>query len=105
VKTAEQYQDEILLMYQETKSLDRKSMHTVLGEEAGYVGFFQDLLQDGYDRGLFTGDPRLSADIVAYLCAIVVLRRWNLRRRFSPDAVRTGVVEFILRGLGGRRET
>lgn len=100
LQTTEQYQDEILLMYQETKSLDRESLHAVLSREAEYVRFFEDILKAGYARGVFRGDPRLSADVLAYLCSILALRRWNLRRRFVSDEVVEGLTAFILRGLG-----
>lgn len=100
LKTIERYQDEILLMYQETKSLDRDSLHLVLAGEAEYVKFFEEILESGYQQGLFKGDPRLSADIITYLCALIVLRRWNLRRRFSAGEAIDGVIAFILRGLG-----
>lgn len=104
LKTTEQYGDEILLMYQETKSLDRASRRAVLSREAEYVRFFEDVLRAGYERGAFTGDPRLSADLIAYLCSIVALRRWNLRTRFSSEAVHDGLIRFILRALGVARE-
>ena len=104
LKTTEQYQDEILLMYQETKSLGRQSRRAVLSREAGYVKFFEDILSAGYDRGMFRGDPQLSADVIAYLCSILALRRWNLRSRFSSADVQEGLIEFILRGLGAARE-
>jgi AcrR family transcriptional regulator len=100
IRTTEQYQDEILLMYQETKSLDRQSLHAVLNREADYVRFFEDILRLGYERGVFKGDPRLSADIITYLCSILALRRWNLRRRFSSEEATEGLIAFILRGLG-----
>ena len=58
LKTTEEFQDEILLMYQESKSLDRTSRRAVLGREADYVAFFEEILQSGYRRGLFTGRPR-----------------------------------------------
>lgn len=106
LKTTEQYQDEILLMYQESKSLDRESLHAVLSREAEYVKFFEDILSAGCARGVFKGDPRLSADVIAYLCSILALRRWNLRRRFASDEILDGLIAFILRGLGvedGRR--
>lgn len=98
--TTEAYQDEILLMYQETKSLDRASRRAVLSREAEYVGFFEEILRDGYARGVFKGDPRLAADAIAYLCSIIALRRWNLRSRLSPAEVRAGLVAFISRALG-----
>ena len=100
IRTIERYQDEILLMYQETKSLDRDSLHHVLAGEADYVKFFEDLLETGYQQGVFQGDPRLSADIITYLCSLVALRRWNLRRRFAPDDAVEGLIAFVLRGLG-----
>lgn len=100
LETTERYQDEILLMYQETKSLDRESLHHVLAGEADYVRFFEDILRAGYDRGVFRGDPRLTADIITYLCSVVALRRWNLRQRFTRDEIADGLVSFILHGLG-----
>jgi hypothetical protein len=72
----------------------------VLSREAEYVRFFEDILRLGYERGVFKGDPRLSADIITYLCSILALRRWNLRRRFSSDEAREGMIAFMLRGLG-----
>ncbi len=104
LKTTEQYQDEILLMYQETKSLDRASQRAVLSREADYVRFFEDILRAGYERGVFTGHPQLSADIIAYLCSILALRRWNLRSRFSSAEAQDGLVQFVLRALGASNE-
>ncbi len=100
LQTIERYQDEILLMYQETKALDRDSLHLVLAGEAEYVKFFEEILEAGYQQGVFKGDPRLTADVITYLCSLIVLRRWNLRRRFSADEAIDGVIAFILRGLG-----
>jgi AcrR family transcriptional regulator len=100
IRTIERYQDEILLMYQETKSLDRDSLHHVLAGEADYVTFFEELLDAGYRKGVFKGDPRLSADIITYLCSLIALRRWNLRRRFAPESAVEGLIAFVLRGLG-----
>jgi AcrR family transcriptional regulator len=104
LKTTEQYQDEILLMYQETKSLDRGSQQAVLSREADYVRFFEDILRAGYERGVFTGHPQLSADIIAYLCSILALRRWNLRARFSSAEAQDGLIQFVLRALGASKE-
>jgi AcrR family transcriptional regulator len=100
LETIEHFQDEILLMYQETKSLDADSLHLVLAGEAEYVRYFEEILEAGYRQGAFKGEPRLSADIITYLCSLIVLRRWNLKRRFSPEATIDGVIAFILRGLG-----
>lgn len=104
LRTTEQFQDEILLMYQETKSLGRDSRHAVLSREAEYVKFFEAILRAGTERGAFRGDPQLSADAIAYLCSILALRRWNLRGRFSSAATQEELVQFMLRALGADRE-
>lgn len=100
LKTTEEFQDEILLMYQETKSLDRGSRRAVLDREADYVAFFEQILTSGSQRGLFKGDPRLAADAIAFLCSLVALRRWHLRPRFATAELQEGLVDFMLRALG-----
>jgi hypothetical protein len=87
-------------MYQETKSLDRRSLHAVLAREADYVSLWEDVLKAGHSRGWLKGDPRLAADLISLLCSIVALRRWSLSRRFSAPAVLDGLVAFVLRGVG-----
>ena len=101
LETTERYQDEILLMYQETKSLDRESLRHVLAGEADYVKFFEEILRAGYDQGAFRGDPRLTADIITYLCSVIALRRWNLRQRFTREEIADGLVavEVARQGL------
>lgn len=102
LETAHRYQDEVLLMYQETKSLSPASMHSVLKRESEYIAFFEQILMTGFERAVFRGDARLSADIVIFLCSIVALRRWSLSRRVPPDEAVEGIVSFIVRGLGAR---
>jgi AcrR family transcriptional regulator len=100
LETIKRYEDGVLLMYQETKSLDQESLHHVLAGEASYVKFFEDILDAGYRQGVFKGEPRLSDDVITYLCSLIALRRWNLRRRFTSDEAIDGLIAFILRGLG-----
>jgi AcrR family transcriptional regulator len=100
LETVRQFQDEVLLMYHESESLNPESLATVLQREADYVKYFEGILRPGYDSGRFKGNPPLAANIVVFLCAMLALRRWNLRRQFSDEEVIDGVVDFILRGLG-----
>src|SRR6266851_3484437 len=43
---------------------------------------------------------RLAANIVTFLPTMLALRRWDLRRRMSREAMLDGVTAFLLRGLG-----
>ncbi len=94
------YQDLILLMYQETASLDRESMHHILERESAFVSLFDQILERGKKKGILrNAHTRLDADILAYLLAFIPLRRWNLKRRFQEKEMTSGLIDFILRAL------
>ena len=100
LESVNRYSDMIMFMYQSSRSLDRESLHEMLGRETEYVEMFEDLLRQslaGQEVSEFR--LKLAADILAYLPVIVTLRRWSLRRRFdSMDQVLDGVLDFALHG-------
>ena len=80
-----------------------EQMRAALRADLGTTERDQDeILRAGDDRRVFAGDPRLAADIIAVLCSLVALRRWNLRQRFAGEDVREGLAAYILRALGVR---
>ncbi len=95
-----QYQDLILLMYQETASLDQESMHHILKRESDYVALFERILERGKKKGIIRHrKTEMDADILAYLLAFIPLRRWNLKKRFSEKEIRSGWIDFVMRAL------
>lgn len=95
-----EYQDLIRLMYQETASLDRDSMHNILKRESDFVSLFEKILDSGKKKGIMRNvQNRIDADILAYLLAFIPLRRWNLRKRFQEKEIISGLVNFILRAV------
>ncbi len=95
-----EYQDLIRLMYQETASLDRNSMHNILKRESDFVSLFEKILDSGKKKGIMRNvQNRIDADILAYLLAFIPLRRWNLRKRFQEKEIISGLVNFILRAV------
>ncbi|MGD0623719.1 MAG: TetR/AcrR family transcriptional regulator [Thermodesulfobacteriota bacterium] len=94
------YQDLILLMYQETASLDRESMHHILKRESDYVTLWEKILERGEKQGVIRRRSRMDADMIGFLLAFIPLRRWNLRGKFREEEIKSGLTDFILRALG-----
>jgi len=94
------YQDLILLMYQETASLDRESMHNILKRESDYVVLWEKLLERCEKQGLIHRRNRLDANIISFLLAFIPLRHWNLRNKFREEEIKSGIINYIVRALG-----
>jgi len=101
VEIAWNYQDLILLMYQETASLDRESMHHILKRESDFVSLMDKILEGVEKQGMIRGKKnRLDADIIIFLLALIPLRRWNFRNKFSEAEIKSELIDFMLRALG-----
>jgi AcrR family transcriptional regulator len=104
VEIAWDYQDLILLMYQETASLDRESMHHILTRESDFVSLMDQILEGVKRQGMIRSKKnRLDADIIIFLLAFIPLRRWNFRNRFSEAEIKLGLIDFMLRAVGVNR--
>jgi AcrR family transcriptional regulator len=93
------YQDLVLLIYQESHSLDQESLHTILRRESEYVSLIGKILKRVEKQGDGRSKNLLEADIIVFLLAFIPLRRWNIKRRFSEKEIKTGLVDFILTAL------
>jgi len=101
VEIAWDYQDLILLMYQETASLDRESRHHILNRESDFVSLMDKILGGVKRQGMIRGKKnRLDADIIIFLLAFIPLRRWNFRNKFSEEEIKAGLIDFMLRAVG-----
>ncbi|MBM4331366.1 MAG: TetR/AcrR family transcriptional regulator [Deltaproteobacteria bacterium] len=94
------YQDLILLMYQETASLDRESMHNILKRESDYVALWERILERGEKQGMIIRRTRMDADIIGFLLAFIPLRRWNLKKKFREEEIKSGLIDFVIQALG-----
>ncbi|MBW2595930.1 MAG: TetR/AcrR family transcriptional regulator [Deltaproteobacteria bacterium] len=82
--TIYKYQDIVRLLYRESASHDRSTLHTVLSRETEYIELFECLLRNCIDAQHIDEDHlKLAADILAYMPVILPLRSWSLKRRFA----------------------
>jgi len=93
--------EEMLFIYTETKSLDRKYMREILAGETQFVKAFESLIRKGIRQGVFHGEkPDLIANIIVFTLSIYPLRGWSTRRRRSNDELLDALIRFVLKGLG-----
>lgn len=78
----EDMQDEVLLIYQESKSLPRPFLLEVLAKESDIAKIFEDLLQQGMADGTLVSDPK-SVHLLAHQIVVSgqmwAFRRWALQ--------------------------
>jgi len=100
IQIAWEYQELIILMYQETAALDKESLYNVLKRESDYVSLIEQILQKGRRTGVIKNQDRMAADIIVYLLAFIPLRRWNIMRKFQEAEIKSQLIRFILQALG-----
>lgn len=102
------HQDEILLIYQNTHLLDRRSLRVILSRVDGFVRMFEKLIGDAANEAhVRIANKYLAANIFTFLPTMIALRRWALARGMTKEEVLSGVSEFLVNGLGfgARRST
>jgi len=75
---------QVLLLYRESRSLDKQGQARIMDAELAHVKIFQDILEEGIGRGVF---KHHDAHQIAYNIVILghawALKRWHLKKRFD----------------------
>jgi TetR/AcrR family transcriptional regulator, cholesterol catabolism regulator len=80
--------DDVLLIYQETKSLPGEAMSYVLKKEEEITSLFEEILQRGIRDGTLTLDPsvvKLMAHNIMVLGQMWTFRRWALKGLYTLE--------------------
>src|SRR5512146_2619357 len=82
------HQQEILLIYQDSHLLDRRSRQVILARVEEFIGMIEKILLDATrEAGIPLAIAHLSANIVTFLPTMIALRRWSLHPDASHDQV------------------
>ena len=101
LKLYDEYQDLILVLYQESHTLRREALQQLFQVDRQYVSMLQAIIERGNRENHFVaGDANLTAIAVLFLCAVWPLKRWNLKK-YDLATVTDGVVGLVLNGIGG----
>jgi len=93
----EDYAVQTLLLYRESKALDRDGRMKVMSDEMEHVKIFEDILKDGIQSGAFKPhDTNLMAYNIIMLGHEWVLKGWHLKERFKLEEYIAAQSQFIL---------
>ena len=86
-----------LLLYRESKALDRDGQIKIMSEEMEHVRIFEDILKDGVQKGVFKPhDTNLMASNIIIFGHEWVLKGWRLKGRFSLEEYIAAQSKIIL---------
>jgi AcrR family transcriptional regulator len=92
---------EILLIYQDSHLLDRRSRRVILARVEEFIGMFESIITDAArELRVPLPHPHLSANMLTFLPVMIALRGWSLKNDVPPEEVIEQITAFIVRGLG-----
>lgn len=92
---------EILLIYQDSHLLDKRSRRVILARVEEFIGMFERIITDAArELGVVLPYPHLSANMLTFLPVMIALRGWSLKNDLPPEEVIEQISAFIVRGLG-----
>lgn len=105
-KVVDDLQDEVLVMYQEAKSLSKESLPYVLNKEIQMVAIFEEILHTCVQNGVFQlteQEIKLFAHNIVVLGQMWAFRRWSLHKMYTLDEYIELQTDFLLRGILEKR--
>jgi AcrR family transcriptional regulator len=104
--TMDKYQDLILLIYQESHALSKKSLRFLLRGEEMHIRRFQKVLEDGIKKGVFKrSNSIMLANLIKMMIDCWVLKRWTLRGKVSLEEVKKEIFELVQCGIMNKDQT
>ncbi|KGX93860.1 TetR family transcriptional regulator [Pontibacillus halophilus JSM 076056 = DSM 19796] len=90
-------QDEVVIMYQEVKSLSRQAQEYVLQKEGAMIALFEQLLEK-CTTGLRKEEIHLLANNITVQGQMWGFRRWMLQKTFTIDSYAKLQTQYLLQG-------
>ncbi|MGJ7035596.1 TetR/AcrR family transcriptional regulator [Anoxybacillus eryuanensis] len=101
-RVVDELQDEVLVMYQEAKSLGKESLPYVLNKELQMVAMFEHILRRCVDNRVFSlteQEIQLFAHNIFVLGQMWGFRRWALKKMYTLDEYIQLQTKLLLEGL------
>ena len=76
---------EILLIYQDSHLLDKRSRRVILARVEEFIGMFERIITDAaWELRVPLPHPHLSANMLTFLPVMIALRGWSLKNDLPP---------------------
>ena len=100
LKAMDEYQDLILIIYQESHSMSKELLYSLLSSERNHVRQFENVIREGISKGYFKPvNVRITANLVKMLIDSWVVKRWDLKRKASLEEMKQGILEMVFNGI------
>jgi AcrR family transcriptional regulator len=94
------YQNEILLIYQESHAWSKDLLHNSLANERRRIEHYEKVVAQGIKEGIFKSfNPRIIANMIVMVVNTWVLRRWDLRNKVNIEELRRCILDVVLNGI------
>ncbi|CAM3836503.1 TetR/AcrR family transcriptional regulator [Mesobacillus zeae] len=103
-KVMDELQDEVLVMYQEAKSLSKDALPYVLKKELEMVGMFEDTIRRCVENGeldLTEKQVKIIAHDIFVQGQMWAFRRWVLQKLYTLDEYIELQTDLLLEGIKG----
>ncbi|MFD1020060.1 TetR/AcrR family transcriptional regulator [Thalassobacillus hwangdonensis] len=98
-------QDEVVVMYQEVKSLSREAQEYVLQKEKDMVAMLVGVIRNSIPGTTSEQDITLIANNIFVQGQMWGFRRWMLQKEFTLEAYTERQIHFLLEGLNINRKS
>jgi AcrR family transcriptional regulator len=103
LEAVDRYQDLVMTIYQESHSLSKPSLRTMLRSEDAHMGKFKKVIEEGIKLGVFKeANPVMLANVIKMMIDCWVLKRWDLRGKVSLEEMKQGVLQMVQTGIMAR---
>ncbi|MCF6094076.1 TetR/AcrR family transcriptional regulator [Microaerobacter geothermalis] len=102
IQVMDEMQDDVLLIYQEAKSLPNETMGYVLGREEEIAKHFEEIIRKGIEDGTITLEEnlvKLMAENIMVLAEMWTFRRWALRKHYTLEEFTERQTSLLLKEL------
>ena len=95
-----QWDDAILLIYQESNILKDGLLKKFLQREREHVSKFEDVLKECVEKGVFQDtNCRVVANLIKVMTDSWVLKRWDLRKHVTQAEMEKCILDLVFSGL------
>ena len=101
LRVLDRQREKVLLLYQKSSSLDRRSKKRIMGLEVQVSEIFSNIIKEGIAQGVFKAvDVDLMAYNILMLSQMWILKHWHFKNRLTLDKYIDHQLVIIMDALG-----
>jgi NAD(P)-dependent dehydrogenase (short-subunit alcohol dehydrogenase family) len=92
--------DAVLLMYRDSRVLEKPFLKKMLGKERGRVAIFEQVLEECISKGLLREvNVRAAANLIKTMAETLVMKRWDMRGFVNSEEMERIILNIFFKGL------